>query len=227
MMPVAPTSIKPTLWVFDGGIKNRSDEGTSHKTFISFYHVSYETFILVYHITSVGEKLQKIEINMIENNGKINKIRWKGGEILSDIDINELPKTIQTCISLAKEQEPLFLDGKNPVTFLDDEYLEKFLDPDERSERQQAIIKVLANERDWLSKKQLAERVGKIIGETLTPHNLAGPLSGFTKRLRKEGKEELIETRRISEGEKRKYKCYRIKPQYKEKTRKTIERLRE
>lgn len=166
----------------------------------------------------------KIEINLIENEGKINKIRWKGGEILSDIDINELPKTIQTCIYLAKQQEPLFLDGRNPATFLDDEYLEKFLDPDERSMRQQAIIKVLACERNWLSKKQLAERVGKIIGEkNLIPHNLAGPLAGFTNRLRSEGKEEFIETRRISEGKKRKYKCYRIKPQYREKIRKIIE----
>ena len=168
--------------------------------------------------------MKKIEISLIENDGKINKIRWKGGEILSDIDINELPKTIQTCISLAKQQEPLFLDGRNPATFLDDEYLDKFLDPDERSERQQAIIKVLADERDWLSKKQLAERVGKIIGETLIPHNLAGPLAGFSNRLKSDGKESFIETKRISEGKKRKYKCYRIKPQYKEKVKEIIEK---
>lgn len=167
--------------------------------------------------------MKKIEISLTENDGKINKIRWKGGEILSDIDINELPKTIQTCISLAKQQEPLFMDGRNPATFLDDEYLEKFLDSDERSIRQQAIIRVLIDERNWVSKKQLAERVGKIIGETLIPHNLAGPLAGFTNRLRSEGKEELIETRRISEGKKRKYKCYRIKPQYKKKTKEIIE----
>lgn len=166
----------------------------------------------------------KIEINLIENEGKINKIRWKGGEILSDININELPETIQTCIDLAKQQEPLFVDGRNPVTCLDDEYLEKFLDPDKCSIRQQAIIKVLISDRDWLRKQQLAERVGEIIGEkNLTPHNLAGPLAGFTKRLRSEGKEEFIETRRISEGKKRKYKCYRIKPQYREKIRKIIE----
>jgi predicted transcriptional regulator with HTH domain len=170
------------------------------------------------------KELKKIEIHLIENDGKINKIRWKGGEILSDIDINELPEPIQTCINLAKQQEPLFLDGRNPATFLDDEYLEKFLDPDERSIRQQAIIKVLISNRDWLNKKQLAEGVGKLIGEkNLIPHNLAGPLAGFSNRLKSDGKESFIETRRISEGKNRKYKCYQIKDQYREKIRKIIE----
>jgi len=155
--------------------------------------------------------MKEIEIKLVVKEDKVKKIVWKGGEILADIDVNKLPSTIRTCLSLAKEQA---------VPTLDDKDLEKFFDPNSRTERQKAIIKVLLEEENWISREELARKVGEMLGEEFKPHNLAGPLGGLTNRLRSEGKEELFESQWI-DG--RRY--WRIKPDYKERIREIVQKL--
>ena len=161
-----------------------------------------------------GIEMNDLEIILVVNKDKINSVRWSGGNIDTNIEIDDLPPTIKTCISLAEEQSP-------PI--LSDKYLEEFLDPDYRTDRQMAIIKVLVSERNWLSREEVADKVGQITGEKLIPHNLAGPLGGLTNTLRTAGKEEIIEIKWIKEGGEE-HKCYRLKQQYKDKIRDIIER---
>lgn len=161
-----------------------------------------------------GIEMNDLEIILVVNKDKISSIRWSGGNIDTNIEIDDLPPTIKTCISLAEEQSP-------PI--LSDKYLEEFLDPDYRTDRQMAIIKVLVSERNWLSREEVADKVGQITGEKLIPHNLAGPLGGLTNTLRTDGKEEIIEIKWIKGGGEE-HKCYQLKQQYKDKIRDIIKR---
>jgi len=124
--------------------------------------------------------MKKTEVVLEIEDSIIRRVKWKGGHI--DVAIpaygEEPLGTIATAIGIAQEQVEPEWDKEEFI-----EFIKGF------TEKQIAIITVLLKEKRRISNEILAKKVGELLGEELTPHDLAGSLGGITRRTESENKE--------------------------------------
>lgn len=120
---------------------------------------------------------------------KIVSIKWNSGEI-RDVNqpITTLPKSLREVFRIGTKTSRE--RASEPKKWRKDEFRRFY---ESRSDRQKAIIDVLAEKGDWVQREDLATMVGDKLGQDLTPHNLAGPLAGITRQCERMNKVRLIE----------------------------------
>lgn len=148
--------------------------------------------------------MSKVEITLEIEDEYIKRIKWKGGKVDSEIYIEDLlPPFLSNCFRLAVEQVEPKWDKDSLLEFIKS-----------RTNRQKAVIKILANESEWITKEALANKVGVELGQKIKPHNLAGPIGGITNRINSLEKDYFIQEDWALHNNAEK-KLYLINPEYK------------